>query len=115
MLLDFGCCFLKTGDIGLRWSRRQANFDDQSAFGTILGMDGSAVQANDSIRDSKSETDATSLAAASVIHTIEGTKNFAQGFFRNAGAGIGYPDNGFMLESGIRPLDTNLDCRTPTR
>src|SRR5438067_4347876 len=115
MLLDFGCCFLKTGDIGLRWGRRQANFDDQSAFGTILGMDGSAVQANDSIRDSKSETDATSLATASVVNSVEGTKNLAQGFFRNAGTGIGYADDGFMLDSGIRPLETNLDCRTLPR
>src|SRR5437899_3462261 len=78
-------------------------------------MDASTMQTNDSIRDSQPETDATGLAATSVIDAIEGTKNFAQGFFRNAGAGIGYPDDGFMLDSGIRPLETNLDCRTLPR
>src|SRR5689334_10978570 len=74
-------------------------------------MDDSTMQTNDSIRDSQSETDATGLAAASVINSVEGTKNVAQGDFRNAVAGIGYPDDGFMLDSGIRPLKTNLDRR----
>src|SRR5437870_12279040 len=78
-------------------------------------MDGSAVQANDSIGDSQSETDAAGLAAASVINSIERTKNFAQGFFRNAGAGIGHPDDGFRLHSGICVFKPDLDCRTLPR
>src|SRR5438552_12565371 len=78
-------------------------------------MDASTMQTNDSIRDSKSETDGTRLGATSVVNSVEGTKNLAQGFFRNAGTGIGYADDGFMLDSGIRPLETNLDCRTLPR
>src|SRR3989442_12871130 len=78
-------------------------------------MDASTMQTNDSIRDSQPETDATGLAATSVIDAIERTKNFAQGFFRNAGAGIGYPDNGFRLRTGICMFKPDLDRRTLPR
>src|SRR5437773_6216246 len=74
-------------------------------------MDASTMQTNDSIRDSQPETDATGLAATSVIDAIERAKNFAQGFFRNAGAGIGHPDNSFRLRTGICMFKPDLDRR----
>src|SRR5207245_5937242 len=72
-------------------------------------------QATGSIRDSQPATEATGVAATSVIDAIERTKNFAQGFFRNAGAGIGYPDNGFRLRTGICMFKPDLDRRTLPR
>src|SRR5580704_2440339 len=76
----------------------EANFNHQSALRPIRYSDRTPVETHRTIRDCQAQADTAGLAPAGIVDAVERAKQFVQGILGHAGAGVGYPHDGFSFE-----------------